>query len=460
MKVLLITPASKYARERWLPLGLSYISAILKENRHEVRLYDRFLKGHCLNGRNTLDEDMKKAIIDFGPDMIGFTTISPLIHDTVECVEKIRRFYDGIMVAGGHHATALPGVTLEKIPGLDYAAVGEAEHTMRDLAGGKDPETIPGIISRTTDPNKINDVHIKYLDDLPSPDYGIFDMNYYMSANHHTIKGFYLRTACVLSSRGCPNSCEFCSESLTFGRGMRFHSPEYVIDNIERLVIDYGAEGIYFHDNNFLASPAHSEDICRGLIRSGLSKKIRWEMQTGTPTINDKILPLLSEAGCIKIELGIESIREKDLKDMNKNADTGINSKAIDLCHEYGINTHTNFMTGFEGETIQDLNNMIEWIRKSRPHTFSLHRMQIYPGTRLYDRIGDRFFENNEWTEENVLEYFNRPAYRNISIEERQRWHQKIYRPFNTRYIRKSIVKVNTLPKILKIFIKKILGRK
>ena len=215
MKILLITPLAKFTHTRWLPLGLSYISSILKKAGHEVRLYDRFLQGRMLVNRNTLDGDMKKNILDFNPDVIGLTTISPLIHDTVECVEHIRNYYNGTIIAGGHHVTALPELTLKKIPGLDLVAVGEAEQIMLDLASGKAPEGIPGLYSRQSIPVEKNKDYIKNLDELPFPDYKIFNMKYYTEANHHTIKGFYLRTACIVSSRGCPNRCEFCSESTS-----------------------------------------------------------------------------------------------------------------------------------------------------------------------------------------------------------------------------------------------------
>ena len=460
MRVLLITPLAKYSNMRWVPMGLGYISSNLKSRGHEVMLYDRFLRGNFLGKRESLNDGMKKEIEGFGPDIIGLSTISPLIHDTVECVEYIRRFYNGTIIAGGHHATAMPDQLLEKIPGLDHAAVGEAENIMLDLADRKDPSDILGLYSGKSKIHPRPQEYISDLDDLPLPDYSIFDMNYYTGTNHYTIKGFYLKTACVLSSRGCPNNCKFCSESLTFGRGVRFHSSEYVIENIERLAADHKVNGIYFHDNNFLASPPHAENICRGLIRSGLNRKIKWEIQTGTPTINDDILSLLSEAGCVKIELGIESIRDDDLRKMNKNADTDINRRAIELCRKHGLAVHTNFMTGFEGETISDLNNIIDWIKLYRPHTFSMHRIQVYPGTRLYETIGDRFFENNDWTEANVNRYFNDQKYDNIDIEDRKKWFFQVYKPFNTRYIRKSILKANPIKDIVRMVYKRLVGIK
>src|SRR4030042_3198126 len=151
MKILLITPLARYAMTRWMPLGLSYIASILKKNNHTVKLYDRFLRAYILGDEDAVNLEMKSEILNFKPDIIGFSTVTPLIYDTLECVQYIREFYDGIIIAGGHHATAMPEHTLKKIPGIDFVAAGEGEYTMLSLADGKAPCSIPGLFPRDTD---------------------------------------------------------------------------------------------------------------------------------------------------------------------------------------------------------------------------------------------------------------------------------------------------------------------
>jgi len=87
VKILLVTPFSKYNSVRWTPLGMSYIASLLIKNKHTVKLYDRFLKGYLLDNKDSVDKDMKSEILRFKPDIIGFSTISPVIYDTVECVK-------------------------------------------------------------------------------------------------------------------------------------------------------------------------------------------------------------------------------------------------------------------------------------------------------------------------------------------------------------------------------------
>jgi anaerobic magnesium-protoporphyrin IX monomethyl ester cyclase len=455
MNILLITPLAEYTVTRWIPLGLSYIASILKKNNHNVKLYDRFLRAHVLGGKEAVNPEMKSEILNFGPDIIGFSTVTPLIYDTLECVLYIREFYNGIIIAGGHHATAMPEQTLKKIPGIDFAAAGEGEYTMLSLAEGKDPGSIPGLFSKNADNPVFRFAQISNLDELPQPDYKIFDMDYYTQADSHTIKGFYLKTASILSSRGCMNNCKFCTESLTYGRGLRFHSSDYVIENIQRLIADYKVEGVYFNDNNFLASPTHAENICRKIIAKNIHKKVKWAIQTGTSTINDEILQLLAQASCVKIEFGMESVKDKNLKSMNKNTTVDLNEMALSLCKKYGIKIHSYFMSGFEGEKISDLNNTLAWINKFKPHTFSLSPLSIYPGTSIYESSGKEFFEKNAWTRNNIGNYFKGYDLNNITKEERNEWYLKTFKPFFSKYFRKAQLQANPIKAILKMAFKK-----
>ena len=457
MKILLVTPMAKYTPTRWIPTGLGYISSVLKKNNHTVKLYDRFLKAHILGSMDKVNLDMKSGILSFNPDIIGFSTVTPLIYDTLECVKNIRRFYKGILIAGGHHATAMPEYTLKKIPGLDYVATGEGEYTMLSLANGKDPVKIPGLFSKEHGSPSIQFAQVKDLDELPQPDYRIFNMDYYTHANSYTIKGFYLKVVSVLSSRGCINNCKFCTESLTYGECLRFHSIDYVMENIERLIADYKINGIYFTDNNFLASYTHAESVCREIISRKLHKKIKWAIQASTTSVNREVLDLLASAGCVKIEFGMESINDSILKSMSKNTTTDLNEKVLFLCKKSGIKAHSYFITDFEGEEISDLNNTLEWINKFKPHTFSLNQLSLYPGTSLYETYGNKFFEEREWTKSNVENYFKESKLNIINMEERNLWHEKTFKPFYRKYFRKALLKSNSPITIIKIAYKKFL---
>jgi len=451
MKILLVTPLSQKTNVRWVPVGLAYIAANLKNHGHEVKLFDRYLQNVHLINPTQINENMKRMILDYNPDIIGFSTFSPVIHDTVNTIRFIREFYSGIITAGGHHATAMPAITLKKIPGLDYIIAGEGEIPIAELADGKPIEGINGIYTRETDPTQFINSRTQVLDNLPQPDYSIFDMNYYTSLSAGSVRGFFLNTTDVVSSRGCSNNCVFCSETLTYGKGVRFHSAGYVVDTIEKLISDYSLTGLYFHDNDFLISHDHAEGICSELIKRGLNKKIKWAVQSGTNHINNDILKLMSEAGCAKIEFGMESVNPDHLLGVRKNRSVEMSERAIALCKQNNILVHSYFMTGFEGETIADLNALIEWIRRHKPHTFQLGQTQIYPGTQLYETNGNNFFENNPWTEYNLNKYFYTEYFSDIELEKRIDWVEKVFTPFYIKYNRKALIKSNSMSTLLKM---------
>jgi radical SAM superfamily enzyme YgiQ (UPF0313 family) len=220
---------------------------------------------------------------------------------------------------------------------------------------------------------------------------------------------------------------------------------------MEHLIKDYRIEGIYFHDNNFLASRSHAEAVCRNMIRKGLNKKIKWVIQASAKDVNAEVLELLAEAGCVKIEMGIESIKNSELKNLHKNSDTGINEKALLLCRKHKIGVHAYFMTGFEDESQEDLNNMVRWIKKFRPHTFSLSKIRVLPGTELYEREGNRYFEENAWSRENIEDYFLKTRKGSLEQEEFKSWSKTVYAPFTNRYHKFAAFKVNSPASLLKM---------
>ncbi|MFO7612717.1 MAG: radical SAM protein [Clostridia bacterium] len=457
MKVLLVTPSHPHTPTRWIPVGIAYLASSLIAKGHDVRVYDRHRKDFIFGNKDQLNSDFKSEIISYSPDIIGFSTVSPVIYDTVEAVEYIRTFYDKTIVAGGHHATALPMETLSKIPGLDFVIAGEGEKTLAALADDCSAEKLPGLFTRKTNPAGFTNARIDALDALPFPDYSFFDMDFYTKANAYTIRGRYLKIAEVLSSRGCTNNCSFCSETLTYGRGVRFHSPGYVIECIERLLADYDINAIYFHDNDFLISRKHAEEICRLLISKGLSKKIKWAVQAGTDKADDDILRFMSEAGCTAIEFGMESIKESDLETINKNRLVELNERAISLCNKNGISVHSYFMTGLPGETLDDLNALLSWIKKHQPHSFSLSSLMMHPGTALYADHGNDFFANNEWSKKNITSYYESNPLCDMDNESFRTWKKEVLIPFSSRHHRKWMLRNNTSLSLMKMLCNKIL---
>ena len=459
MRILLIYPCTipfNTLKIAWIPLSLSFIASLLQKEGHIISIFDRFaIQAKTGKKRNQLNEAMIEHIQQFQPDLIGLNTVSPLIHDTVETVTSIRKVFNGMLLAGGHHATALPDLTLFKLPGLDGVVEGEGEMPMIEIAKGENPATVPGV---WWEKEKGKVIHtppkqIENLDSLPLPALDLLDMAFYTKPTLLSIRGYYLSTIPILASRGCAYHCDFCCESITYGKGVRLHGLEYVIEWIRKVLMDYQVEAINFYDNDFLFDKVRSIELCEKMLSTGLSKKVKWAIQTRANRVHADILKLLKRAGCISIELGVESALQNQLDHVHKGTKVDVNERAVDLCRREGISVHAYMMAGFEGERISDLQKKLHWLKRVKPDSFSWFPLMIHPGTLLYKNKGNHFFEKNDWTEENILRYYKSDFLSCISAGERQEWTDRHLAPYQKWHFRWHIYRVNAPRKLIPLFL-------
>ncbi len=461
MRLMLISPRTvnlNPPESSWIPLGLTFMAAALRQAGHSVSIFDRHAcQAWCGTDRKRIDAEMLSQAECFKPDMIGFSTVSPLIYDTAGSVELLRRDFPGMIVAGGYHATALPESMLAHISGLNGVVAGEGEDPICRLAAGESPGSIPGVWWKEKDKSIISTppVQIDDLDRLPFPALDLLDMPFYTRPNMNIIRGHHMSSVALLTSRGCYMKCDFCCESLTYGRGVRFHSPAYVIEWIRQVLKNYGIEGIYFLDNNFLASEERAVKICEDLVRTGLNRKLKWACQARADNLKPEITKTLRRAGCVLVEIGVEAAGQKELADMHKGTTVEMNEKAIRLCRSAGMHVHAYMLTGCKGETVDDMAQRLAWLKKVKPTTFQWGLLHIYPGTPLYREKGEDFFDRLDWTEENVSTYFNEDRLSCVSREERQTWKKRHFDPYFRNRMRLAILSANSVPRLAGLFIRK-----
>ena len=454
MRFLFITPrpvARRRPLPHWLPLGIPYIGAALQAAGHEVAVFDRYARMADLGlDRDRLDAAMLDMVRRFSPDAVGLGTVSPLIGDTVHCAARLREAFDGLLLAGGHHASALPQLTLEKIPELDAVVEGEGEEALLRLAAGEPAERIPGVWRRNPDgTGALPSRQIENLDDLPFPALSLFDLSFYTRRGTNMIRGHHLSTLSLLTSRGCSRRCPFCTESLTYGRGVRFHSPAYVAEMTEKALRESPqVEGIYFHDNDFMIDRSRVETLCGEFIRRGLQRRMGWAVQARVDRLDREILSLMRRAGCIALELGVEASSQTALDRLGKGATVDQNLGAIRLCQEQGLSVHAYMLTELAGETTGDLEQRLAWLKLAAPNTFHWSPLKIYPGSLLYQQgaAGD-FFRDSAWTEETVRGYFDTDQCSGMDPEVRGRWMRRHFDPYSTWSHRRNLLRVNPLRK-------------
>ena len=460
MRILLCTPMTEQANEKWMPLGLCYIAAVLMEQGHEVKIIDRYVLGINQDVAE-VNQSMCEEIEIFEPDIIGFSTYTPAIYDTISAIKAARQIYKGLIVLGGHHATTYPKLTLERIQEADMVIAGEGEHSFAMLARGEEKNTIPGLYWREKQKIVQSDAKVVRTDlnTLPLPAYELLDMEYYTAENIYTIRSYFRSVGCAISARGCNNRCSFCTESLTFSGGVRTHSTEYIIANIKLLKEKYNCTGITFYDNNFLANKSYAKSVLNAVIDEGLNKKIVYCIQSRADDIDEEIALLMKKAGFTKVEIGVETYSQDALNEVGKNISVKTTEKAIEICRRNGISVQANLIMGFKDETISSLEATRLWVKRLNVDNFKWSPLKIYPGTLLYKQNTDGVLEECEWTKDNIDNFFQKDYLSNISDEARKTWEKNKLRPFRRWVHHRGIIRRNPFFTWTKYYMGKIMGR-
>ena len=392
MRVLLLVPpeisaiepyrSSKKLRDcvkviKGFPLGLGYLAAVLGQNGVEVSILDAQINDLSM-------ERMMEGIRGFGPQVIGITTYTPNIKTAVETARLSKAWNKNVtIVFGGPHATHDYHNLLQNY-GADFVVLGEGEFIFRDLVRAMENhnplDKVKGIAYRDGVAVKVNpgDFYIEDLDSLPYPARHLTDFDKYLGHFTHDLSS----AVQIMTSRGCPYSCAFCSSGNTFSkwRGRRAQS---VIEEIEFVLGNYPAvRSISFMDDNFTLDKTRVEEICHLLIKKGLNK-YPWDCLSRCAGLDAKVLGLMKEAGCVRIQYGVESASPAILENINKAQDLQQVRKAISLTKNAGIEAYAFFMVGNPGETEGTIRDSVRFALELKPTYVNWFITQVYPGTKL-----------------------------------------------------------------------------
>ncbi len=438
-KLLLISPPQGLSTEhietpkfQVHPLGLLYIASVLEKNSYNVSILDAFSFGKSL-------DEIKNKIIDFMPDIVGITAMTLMACDAYEVAKAVKQInHNIIVVIGGPHATALHDEAL-KTGNIDIAVLGEGEYSMLEIC--KDIEKrknklnrISGIVFKSNGNIIKTDIRPKFdeLDSIPLPAYHLLpDFKYYNPPPHWGKKG---RFASIITSRGCPYDCSFCSVTRSWGRKYRYRSAESVITEIEYLNKDYGVSFLSFRDSIATLHKRRLIEICRGIIDRKL--KIKWNCNARTNEVDLELLTWMKKAGCKSIFYGIESGNEQILSQFKGLKKDDIR-QAINITDKVGIKPHGFFMFGLPGETKETMRETIDFAKNLKLHTAGFTTVTPFPGTGLWDySLSHNLILTTNWNEYNLK---GKPASKhlNLSAEEILDAQKKAFRGF---YLRPKII--------------------
>lgn len=424
LKILLIYPPfSLGSYERPIvvpPLGLAYIGAVLEKAGYKVEILDTI----ALNWRNPVKikdkihlgqkwRDISDEIKRSKPDVVGISSPFSCQSENAHKVAELVKAYDTDVpvVMGGAHPSTLPKRVLQD-QNVDYVVIGEGEATMLNFlerwSNGTPMNNIDGFAYKesgeiVTNPKK------KFIEDiasLPLPARHLLPMSEYFNAKAaHGPDLMRNPFTSMITSRGCPLNCVFCSIHNIWGHKWRARSPENVLLEIEHLVDTYNIREVHFEDDNLTLDKRRMEKICDMILDRGLD--IKWTTPNGVAiwTLDKNLLEKMKKSGCYKLCFGIESGDPETLAFIGKPVDLTHARKVIHWANELGIWTHGFFVVGFPYESKASIDRTLRFAIQSDLDFASFFIATSLPGTRLLEIVKKEGLIENDpnWADQDVF---------------------------------------------------------
>lgn len=383
-----INTLSKYPAV--MPLGILYIAAVLEEKGHEVKAYDNALS-------EIPNPALARMILDCQPDVVGFSVTFKNIGNARIIAKLIKKQNRNIkIIFGGPQVCYIPQEVIV-LPYVDIVTIGEGEALLLSILnqGFRDLENIPNIYFKDRSGKVISTGRKPVpadLDRLPYPARHLLD------ANEYKRKWPEVPTFTMITSRGCPYRCTFCSLPPQ-EKKYRTRDPFKVVDEIEHLIKTYDARTIAFMEDNFALDKKHVIKICEEIIKRKI--KIRWSCETRVNNVTRDLLARMKEAGLWNIFLGVESGSQNILDLLKKDITIEEIKTAFAWCKELGIETFASFMLGIPGETRNDVFDSFDFMSSLQPSQFSFQTYVGIPGSELYEFMKSNKLYSAAW--ESVL---------------------------------------------------------
>jgi len=396
MKVLIINPPltllKNEIKSMTFPLGLAYIAAVLEKDGHDVHVIDSVAQGNEIQRKKMIHlgldwAEIKKRIKRIAPDAIAIScSYSSQSKNSYRVADIAKQVNPKIKVLmGGAHPSSVPNEVLA-LDSVDYVVLGEGEESTSQLLKGINPKKIDGIGYKK---KKIiinpKTSFIEDLDTIPFPARHLFPMEKYLDSEMgHGADMMRKPITSVITSRGCPYNCIYCSIHSVWGKSYRKRSKDNVVDEIEILVKRYGVKEIHFEDDNLTLDRKRMIGICKEIIKRDLD--ITWTTPNGVAlwTLDKEVLSWMKKAGCYKLCFGIESGDKSTQRFIRKMISLKKAKKIIREANKIGIWTHGFFIIGFPYERMRSIKNTSRFSVKCDVDFASYFIATPYPKTDLY----------------------------------------------------------------------------
>lgn len=373
MKILLIQPPTGetvisediYIHE---PLALEYIGSGLSKT-HQVRILDM-----------RLEENLLGVLKAFRPKIVGFTGYTVHVDNIKTLSQKIKEFNSDILVVvGGHHATILPQDFRD--PNIDILVIGEGVFTFQEIVNHfenkKKFQGIKGIAINKkfrlifTESREYPD-----LDDIPFPDRKLTQ-----HLRHFYFSEWFQPVASIRTSKGCAFKCNFCSLWKETNRKYLKRDPNKIVEELKEIEESF----IFFADDESFIDMKRMDKLADLVQAEGIKKEYFMYSRSDTIVKQPKLFEKWRKVGLVRVLVGFESHREKDLKRYNKRTTTEMNEKAIKILHRLGISIYASFIVhpDFEEKDFDELSNYSKQLKLVTPF-FSV--LTPFPGSELFEK--------------------------------------------------------------------------
>jgi len=378
--------------------GIGYLSSYLLKNNVENEVLDMRL-GYSIN-------DLFEKIISFKPDLIAFTSMTYRVNIAYDLIKTIKEEYDLPIVIGGPHATIYRKEIFKECP-IDYLINFEGEQTLLELCNGKETNMIEGLIygeegAIIENPNRSL---VPNLDLIPFPKYEKFEINKYAYSHSYGGKGIP-----IVSSRGCPYKCNFCSVQYVIGKKYRMRSADNILQEL-KYWHEKGNTNFFFVDDNFTMSKERIMNLCK-LIKREKMNDLTLSIPAGVRAdkLDYELLKEMKDVGFWFMSFGVESGNNKILQEINKHETVQEIEESIKLAIGFGFEIGLFFIIGHPTETPQDFEDSLKLAKKYPVSSVNFYHAIPFPKTELYNWVKENNLFDGEFENKLRMSNFYNPG--------------------------------------------------
>lgn len=371
------------------PFGLLYIAAIAKQEGYEVNVFHPFQKA------NPSEEDITRRIIEFEPDLVGFSSMTNNFLRSVRVAESVKKAYKNVKVIfGGDHVGTFPS-DIKNFPIIDIGVYGEGEQTFKELLGDNvDLNSIKGISFVNGDELFVTPPRPRVMDRTQLPlayrDAEIL-LNSKVGALMYPAPTKQRGAASLLFQFGCPLGCTYCSATSLYGSKLTRSSADYVVDEMAELKGRFGINTAFFTDLTFNLNARLSEDLCGKIEKSNLGISwyafVRPTSPKNTPILQDSTLEAMVAAGCSKIGFGIESIESSAMQDYHRPTSLENDELTLRTMDRLGALSKVFLIIGHPEEKPEYYQQLVDVLKRLTPDEVRISFLTPFPGTDYWNML-------------------------------------------------------------------------